>query len=173
MRSKRKSDQFEDAIPYPIFNTGPHRFMFAYQYLSDVFTRQPFDSLGLQYHGNQDWDESMLTRFVDMLDARIIEAPTEASVKLTQVHKERDDQMKQLEPYNDRYGTESDVATIEGLTDQTLTDETVYASPLYILISEAVVKDYPELMDELNQVVTESDLNSFIRRHINAFEDLV
>lgn len=173
MRSKRKSDQFEDAIPYPIFNTGPHRFMFAYQYLSDVFTRQPFDSLGLQYHGNQDWDESMLTRFVDMLDARIIEAPTEASVKLTQVHKERDDQMKQLEPYNDRYGAESDVATIEGLTDQTLTDETVYASPLYILISEAVVKDYPELMDELNQVVTESDLNSFIRRHINAFEDLV
>lgn len=166
--SKRVDESGGDSVPFPILNKGNSRLRMAFNYLSDIFQKKSLSELDLPFHQNQNFTDVDYRYVGDVFEDRIRNYGPEPIRMLL-------GKDNQLERFEQRYANNDNLVDSELLTDQDLEPnevESIYQTPLYLMISEKIIAKFPDLMDEFNEVETENSLHSFIRKHIDLFDDV-
>lgn len=183
IRSKRVNDQYEDVLPYPIFNHGTSRMQFAYRYLSSVFRRFPIDKLNLSYHCNREWKTSELAEFTNTMRRRLLNSnhleiqQLEQANLLNNQKKEVQEKMSKLNLSQfQKYGGSAfplTAMTAEMLSDTFQFDaETIEEHETYQELARRVHQYHPTLKSAFNKISTYDDMLEFLESHKHIFQKL-
>lgn len=169
IRSKRKTENYEDVIPYPIFNHGSSRMLTAYNYLDDVFQRTHYSELNLNQHQNTTWSDKEYATFINTMRERLhTDTPTdiEELAEENDIHndiKEAEEKMKHLMPYS-RYDQQTEALDATLIQDQVF-NLGLRKLPLYQKVFQKVNTYFKDLKDAFDEIETKDALYEFILEH--------
>ncbi|MDO4432027.1 MAG: type IV secretory system conjugative DNA transfer family protein [Aerococcaceae bacterium] len=173
-RTKRKNEQREDQIPYPIFNHGNSRILTAYTYLDDVFQRVHHDKLNIRKHHNQNWSTEQLSYFQRVIQRRVKQAQQAHGANSIEQSIQEVETTMQAEGLHAfaRYATDMPLLDETQFSDQQLDTVSLEDLPLYQTVSQRVHYYFNELVEEFETIDSEPTLQAFIARYPQQFATL-
>lgn len=173
IRTKRLSDQYEDVVPYPIYNKGKNRMLKAHEYLDKLFERKSYKEININQHHNELINEADLSYFSQTIQMRI---KNQLPSKINNAEIERvEEELEKIhvDKYIEKYNTKEETINEAEFTDQAVPE--TEAEKEQVMLSETrlyqevknMIRSYPKLAEQFEQISNEEELIIFTQNHFN------